>query len=146
MNRGLVFLCSLAAGPALATCPTGETPVFSCLATSKEVQVCQGRDTVAYRYGRPGKPEITLSEKNAVFDWEHGEAPGAGTLDYLTFRNASTRYVITHQSGHDDPEGAVAHLTVIQGQKQHIIDCVSAIRFNPSAIKARPKQISEGTP
>lgn len=148
MTRAPLILLALVPGLSWAACPVGESPVFSCLTTAgKQIRVCQGQDAINYRYGKPGKaPELTLSTKNTAFDWEHGEAPRVGILDYLTFKNASTRYTITHQAGYDDPESATAHLTVFQGKAQRNIDCASAIRFNAKAIKARPKEISEGTP
>lgn len=148
MTRALLLLLALVPGLSWAACPVGETPVFSCLTSAaKEIRVCQSAGAITYRYGEPGKaPELALSAKDSAFDWEHGEAPRAGILDYLTFKNGSTRYTITHQSGYDDPEGATAHLTVFQGQKQHNVDCASGIRFNAKAIKAQSKEISEGTP
>ena len=142
--KRFVLVMTLAPGLCWAACPTGEASVFSCATdNAKQLHVCQGRDAITYRYGKPGKaPELTLSENNAAFAWEHGEAPRAGILDYLTFNNGNTRYVITHQAGYDDPAGASAHLTVFTGQAQRNIDCVSKLRFDPKAIKARSRDIS----
>lgn len=146
MSRSLLLVLAMTSGPAIAACPAGESEVFSCLTdTAKEVRVCQGAQAITYRYGSAGKaPELTMSEANHSFEWEHGEAPSAGILDYLTFNNGATRYVIEHQSAYGDPSDASAHLTVSHGTNLSIVECASQLRFTPKAIKAEAKEISEG--
>jgi hypothetical protein len=143
-----LFLLLCACPGALAACPSNEVPVFTCLTdANKEIRVCQGAKEITYRYGSLRKaPELTLSEANGALEWEHGEAPSAGILDYLTFRNGSTRYLIEHQSAYEDPNDASAHLTIVHGETRRMIECVSQLHFNPKAIKAQPKALIEALP
>lgn len=146
--RALFLLLCASPGAALAACPSNEVPVFSCLAdTNKEIRVCQGAQAITYRYGSPGKTaELTLSAANGSFEWEHGESPSAGIIDYMSFNSGSTRYLIEHQSVYDDPSDASAHLTIVQGKTPRTIECVSQLRFSPKDIKAQPKDLGEATP
>jgi hypothetical protein len=130
-------------------CGPGETLVFSCPTDrGTQIEVCQAKTTIHYTYGKPGQPpELKLSEKNADFVWEHGEGVSAGIGDDLIFRNGATRYLISHVSNFDDRSNVNAHMTVMQPGKDNIsIECFKKIRFNPAAIKARQREMTEGTP
>lgn len=148
MHRHIAAL-ALAALPAplLAACPAGEAEVFSCtMDTKKSVNVCQGRDAISYRYGRAGQPpEIVVPESNSDFRWEHSEGTG-GRMDDLYFRRGKVSYVLSYQGAADDPQNQMAHLAVAQpGKDDRYIECDTAtIRFNPKAIKATPRELTEG--
>lgn len=135
---------------AVFACEPGEKLVFSCPTdTRKHVEVCQSATAIHYTYGKPGQPpELKLSEKNADFVWEHGEGVSAGIADDLLFKNGTTTYLVSHVRSFDDPKDSLAHLTVMQPGKEHIyIDCVAEnTKFNPSAIKAKQREMSEGVP
>jgi hypothetical protein len=145
----LALLAGLAPFSALA-CAPGETLVFSCPTDrGKHIEVCQAKTAIHYTYGKPGQaPELTLSEKNETFVWEHGEGVSAGIGDDLIFRNGATRYLISHVINFDDRSDVNAHLTVMRLGKDNIyIECVAEkVRFNPAAIKARQREMTEGTP
>jgi hypothetical protein len=134
----------------LLACGPGETLVFSCPTDrGKHIEVCQANTAIHYTYGKPGQaPELRLSEKNETFVWEHGEGVSAGIGDDLIFGNGATRYMISHVSNFDDRSDVNAHLTVMQHGKDNIsIECVAKrIRFNPTAIKAQQREMTEGTP
>lgn len=131
-------------------CGPGETLVFSCPTNrGTQIEVCQAKNAIHYTYGKPGRaPELKLSEKNETLVWEHGEGVSAGIGDDLIFRNGATRYLISHVANFDDRSEVNAHLTVIQPGKANVsIECVAKkIRFNPAAIKAPQREMSEGTP
>ncbi len=145
----LALLAGLAPISALP-CAPGETLVFSCPTDrGTQIEVCQGKTAIQYNYGKPGQaPEVKLSEKNETFVWEHGEGVSAGIGDDLIFRNGATRYLISHVSNFDDRSEVNAHLTVIQPGKANVsIECVAKkIRFNPAAIRAPQREMTEGTP
>jgi hypothetical protein len=145
----LALLAGLAPISALA-CAPGEALVFSCPTDQgKHIEVCQAKTAIHYTYGKPGQaPELTLSEKDETFVWEHGEGVSVGIGDDLIFRNGATRYLISHVSNFDDRSDVNAHLTVMQPSKASIFtECVAKkIRFNPAAIKARQREMTEGTP
>ena len=145
----LALLTSLAPIFALA-CAPGETLVFSCPTDrGTQIEVCQAKNAIHYTYGKPGlAPELKLSGKNETFVWEHGEGVSAGIGDDLIFRNGATRYLISHVSNFDDRSEVNAHLTVMQPGKANVsIECVAKkIRFNPAAIKAPQREMTEGTP
>lgn len=133
---------------ALLACEAGEQLVFACpTSQGKHIEVCQGPTAISYAYGKSGqKPELKLSESNASFVWEHGEGVSAGIADELIFRNGSTRYFISHVRNFDDASDNEAHLTVIQQGKENLyLDCIaSKTKFNPAAIKASQREISDG--
>lgn len=144
--RTIAFLLCLSP-PAVFACEPGEKLVFSCPTdTRKHVEVCQAATDIHYTYGQP--PELKLSEKNETFVWEHGEGVSAGIADDLLFKNGNTTYLISHVSNFDDRSNVNAHMTVMQPGKANVsIECVAKkIKFNPAAIKARQREMTEGTP
>lgn len=150
MKLTALALLSLWAPMAALACGPGETLVFSCPTDrGTQIEVCQAKTAIHYNYGKPALvPELKLSEKNETFVWEHGEGVSAGIGDDLIFRNGATRYLISHVSDFDNRSNVNAHLTVLQPGKENIsIECVaSKIRFNPAAIKAPQREMTEGTP
>ena len=135
---------------AVFACGPGEKLVFSCPTdTRKQVQVCQASTAIHYTYGKPGQPpELKLSETNENFVWEHGEGVSAGIADDLLFKNGTTTYLISHVRNFDDPTSFLAHLTVMQpGEENTYIECApEKTKFNPAAIKAKQREMSEGIP
>jgi hypothetical protein len=149
MKLTALALLSLWAPMSALACGPGETLVFSCPTDrGTQIEVCQAKTTIHYTYGKPGQaPELKLWEKNSDFVWEHGEGVSAGIGDDLIFRNGATRHLISHVSNFDDRSNVNAHMTVMQPGKDNIsIECVKRIRFNPAAIKARQREMTEGTP
>lgn len=147
-----IYLLALALLPAplLAACPAGDALVFSCTTdTKKEVRVCQGKDAINYRYGKPGQPpEIIVPERNGQFRWEHGEGVSSGVADDFYFRNGAVEYSISHLAATEDPSDRSAHIAVLQpGKESRFIECEPAsIRFNPKVIRATQRELTEGTP
>lgn len=147
--RTVALLLCLSPSAVLA-CEPGEKLVFSCPTDKgKHVEVCQGPTAIHYAYGKPGQPaELKLSENNADFVWEHGEGVGSGVGDDLVFKRAATSYTISHVSSFDDITDTEAHILVRQpGKEDAFIQCASGTsKFNPSAIKAKSREMAEGAP
>lgn len=148
-TRTLALLLCLSPSAVLA-CEPGEKLVFSCpTETRKLVEVCQAPTAIHYTYGKPGQPaELKLSEKNQTFIWEHGEGVGSGVGDDLLFKNGATSYTISHVRNFDDSTDTEAHILVRQpGKEDTYIQCASGkAKFNPNAIKAKSREMSEGVP
>lgn len=145
----LALLLCLSPSAVLA-CEPGEKLVFSCPTDKgKHVEVCQAATAIHYTYGKPGQPpKLKLSEKNQTFVWEHGEGVGSGVGDDLVFKNGATSYTISHVSNFDDPTDTEAHILIRQpGKEDAYIQCASGkAKFNPNAIKAKSRGMSEGVP
>lgn len=135
---------------AVLACEPGEKLVFSCPTdTRKHVEVCQAPTAIHYTYGKPGQPpELKLSEKNQTFVWEHGEGVSSGIGDDLLFKNGATTYTISHVSSFDDISDTEAHILVRQpGKEDAFVQCASGkAKFNPSAIRVKSREMSEGAP
>lgn len=149
MIRILAALLLLAPATAWA-CASGHKLVFACpTANGKHIEVCQGPAAIHYSFGKRGqKPELTLSARNEDFVWEHGEGVGSGIGDDLVFRNGKTQYTISHVSNFDDPTDTVANLWISEPGKENVsIDCAAGkAKFNPTAIEAKQREMSEGIP
>ncbi len=99
-----MLLCACIAGPAL--CAGQSVPVFSCSLGSTQVEVVARGKVLHYQYGRPGKPELSLS----------GDA-NSGTVSYrnemwphaedkqLRFRNGDFSYVVYNRWASPSYEG-----------------------------------------
>lgn len=147
-TRTVALLLCLSPSAVLA-CEPGEKLVFSCPTDKgKHVEICQAPTAINYTYGKPGQPELKLSEKNSAFVWEHGEGVGSGVGDDLLFKNGATTYTISHVSSFDDISDTEAHILVRQpGKEDAFIQCVSGkTKFNSKAIKAKSREMSEGVP
>ncbi|MEO7055446.1 MAG: hypothetical protein ABI281_05750, partial [Caldimonas sp.] len=79
MQRAAVaFLMAVCAGPgaAVGLCSADEQAIFSCVVagSGKTVSLCaskaleKGRGTLAYRFGRPGRIELTFPDAAAAGD------------------------------------------------------------------------------
>lgn len=148
-TRTIALLLCLSPSVVLA-CEPGEELVISCPTDKgKHVEVCQAATTIKYRYGKPGQPpELELSEKNRTFVWEHGEGVGSGVGDDLVFKNGAASYTISYVSNFDDITDTEAHILIRQpGKEDAYIQCASEkAKFNPKAIRAKPREMSEGVP
>ncbi len=148
-TRTVALLLCLSPSAVLA-CEPGEKLVFSCPTDKgKYVEVCQAPTAIHYTYGKRGQPpELKLSEKNQAFVWEHAEGVGSGVGDDLLFKNGPTHYTISHVSNFDDITDTEAHILVRQpGKEDAFIQCASGkTKFNPNAIKAKSREMSEGGP
>lgn len=146
----LAMLIVLTPGPVLA-CGPGETLVLSCPTDAgQRVEVCQSPTAIHYSLGKAGQPPaLKLTEKNAGFVWEHGEAPGAGIMDVLVFNDGPDQHTFT-VTRHDEPAHIDAHgFTRKPGKPDTYVQCESGkgkIKFNPTAIRAQAQEISEGVP
>lgn len=148
-TRTIALLLCLSPSAVLA-CEPREILVFSCPTDKdKHVEVCQAATTINYRYGKPGQPpKLKLSEKNQTFVWEHGEGVGSGVGDDLLFKNGATSYNISHVSNFEDITDTEAHILIRQpGKEDAYIQCASGkAKFNPAAIRAKSREMSEGVP
>lgn len=149
MKSRIVVLLLCLSPTTIFACEPGEKLVFSCPTdTRKLVEACQAPTAIHYRYGKPGQPELKLSEKNQAFVWEHGEGVGSGVGDDLVFKNGATSYTISHVRNFDDITDTEAHILIRQaGKEDAYIQCASGkAKFNPNAIKAKSREMSEGIP
>ena len=150
MNIRTVALLTCLLPSAVFACEPGDKLVFGCPTDKgKQVKVCQGPTAIHYTYGKPDQPaELKLSENNQTFVWEHGEGVGSGAGDDLLFKNGATHYTVSHVSNFDDITDTEAHILIRQaGKEDAFIQCASGkAKFNPNAIKAKQREMSEGVP
>ncbi len=78
-----------AATPPAALCRPGETPLFACGIGSKQVAVCGRNGAAVYRFGRPGRVELTSTALTMAM---RGFAGGGETQ--ITAANRDYRYTV----------------------------------------------------
>lgn len=105
-----------AAGDTL--CEAGETPFFSCEIGAKRVSVCGGGSGAVYRYGTPGKVE--LSSRNLTFA---NRGYSGGGESQITAKNDGYSYTVYDSTvrtsfgeGGNDPE-FLSGLIIARGQR-----------------------------
>ena len=101
-------------------CLESESVVFSCGIGTKTASVCVGRQTVDYRYGTLGAPEITIASTGADGAAHVSTLSGAGggSQSAVRFSNAGYDYVVhAMEAGRytDTPGRASAGVTVLHG-------------------------------
>lgn len=126
--------------PSLAwACEPDEAQVFSCTtAKGKVAQVCQAADTVNYRFGQIGKPEMEVKVPSADLKWEQDAGSGGGTDD-LHFPNGDTTYQISYSEGWGGGQTVKgARIYVMRNGKQAAdLQCADGtVEFASDALKA----------
>lgn len=104
-------------------CRPGERVAYSCNLGRKTVSVCLGANQATYRYGPPGKPEMTLasSGQDGALHRELVTGGGGGTQVHLRFSNAGHEYIIysgVQGALHDHPGDRWSGLVVMRGEAQ----------------------------
>ena len=87
-------------------CEAGETPFFSCEIGAKRVSVCSGGSGAVYRYGTPGKVELTsrsLTFANQGYSGG-GESQLTATNDDYTYTVYDRTVRTSFGEGGNDPE------------------------------------------
>jgi hypothetical protein len=84
------------ATPPASLCESGERVVYTCRFGKKLGSVCLGRNSLHYRFGPQGKPELHVA---SAPDWSNihtgGNRSQAGlNQDYIRFTNGLTHYVV----------------------------------------------------
>jgi hypothetical protein len=99
-------LALLVATPALADCP-GEV-IFSCHIKAKVLQVCLTPDSVSYQFGRPSRPDLTITTDLVQADFTPWPGFGRTMWQSVRFQNEDVTYEvwssIDKMMNADDPE------------------------------------------
>jgi hypothetical protein len=105
-------------GGAGTLCETGETPFFSCEIGAKRVSVCGSGSGAVYRYGTPGKVELT--SRSLTFA---NRAYSGGGESQITAKNGDYTYTVydstvrtSFGAGGNDPEFS-SGLVVSRGER-----------------------------
>ena len=130
---------ALLAGQAWADCGADQL-VMTCRIDGKTtaVHLCQGPDSVRYRYGTPGKSaDLVLTSTLAELEYLPWNGIGRSIYEEVTFRNAGYAYVVwaalDRQITEDDPgEQLSGGVEVRQGDK-----VVASLICEPFTIDAR---------
>ena len=88
----LMSLALLPPTAALAACP-GEV-IFSCPIKGKTLQVCLDGDRAHYVFGRPGTPDLSLTEPLATLDFQPWPGIGRTIWQNVRFRNEGVTYEV----------------------------------------------------
>ncbi|MFZ1468756.1 MAG: hypothetical protein WAT09_07210 [Paracoccaceae bacterium] len=91
--RSLALILALLPLPALAQCPPGGE-IFSCPAGKKIIEVCTSNGVVTYSYGKPGKPDLTLSVPLQEADYTPWPGVGRSIWDAMAFHNNGFTYEV----------------------------------------------------
>lgn len=90
MRVAAVLIAAMIAAPAAATlCRPGEVPVFSCAIGTRVAAVCTGRGGPVYRFGRPGRVELTARNLSIAT-----RAYSGGGETQISFRRGAFTYVV----------------------------------------------------
>ncbi|MBB4614750.1 hypothetical protein [Novosphingobium taihuense] len=128
--------------PPASSCADGERVVYSCRFGMKIGSICLGRNSLHYRFGRPGRPDITVSSSP---DWSNihtggNRSQGGLNQDYIRFTNGKTHYVVhVDETGslNENPGIASSGIEVLEGETGSAtlasLRCKSAARFNAKA-------------
>lgn len=111
-------------------CNSNEQIVFSCpLQQGKLVSVCAHQSRVDYRYGRPARPELILSDPGATrpFAARHYHYFRAGVnRNSLRFETADALYTVFSET--EEPAHAAAGVTVIlkKNEREFTLSCTAS--------------------
>ncbi len=109
--------------PLLLAAPAATTPNrFSCTAGRKRVELIQSGDRLIYRYGPPGRPEITLTGSPVGGVFYHAERYNRGEDQTLRFVSGRFEYVLFNRwqapqelsTGRIEPEYNVSGVLIIK--------------------------------
>lgn len=106
--------------PPASLCHAGERVVYTCRFGAKLGSVCLGRNSLHYRFGPQGKPELHIA---SAPDWSNihtgGNRSQAGlNQDYIRFTNGQTHYVVhVDETGslNETPGRRSSGIEVLQG-------------------------------
>ena len=109
----LVAFGSLPLAAAAEPCSEGAETIFSCSVGAKRLSVCQlGDDRLRYRFGPPGRPELTLEASARLSSRPY---PGGGETR-LRFSNEGYHYLVFDRMARRD-DGAVEDVAGV-----HVLD------------------------
>lgn len=101
-------------------CESGERVVYTCRFGAKLGSVCLGRNSLHYRFGAQGRPELHIA---STPDWSNihtggNRSQGGLNQDYLRFTNGQTHYVVhVDETGslNETPGRRSSGIEVLQG-------------------------------
>jgi hypothetical protein len=121
-------------------CQSGETPLFSCEIGAKRVSVCGGGSSAVYRYGTPGKVELTargLTYANRGYS--------GGGESQITAKNNEYTYTVYDRTartsfgeGGNDPEFASGLVIARGGRVLSSMMCKGESPVQSTAERALP--------
>lgn len=138
--------------PPASLCAGGERVVYSCRFGAKVGSVCLGRNSLHYRFGRPGVADITVS---STPDWSNihtggNRSQGGLNQDYIRFTNGKTHYVVhVDETGslNENPGRRSSGIEVLQGETGPSmiasLSCPSRTGFRTDALLALNRSAPE---
>lgn len=95
MMRALLAVLACTS-PAFAQCPDGAETFLSCRieGSDKRLQVCLVGQTLTYRFGPPGAPELALAAPVTAAGYTPWPGIGRTIYEEVTFRSGDFRYVV----------------------------------------------------
>jgi hypothetical protein len=110
------LLLILLAAPANAACQGDEA--FSCPIGKKTLDVCYWKGMLTYRFGREGKPDLTISEPLETVAYTPWPGIGRAIWDSVAFENEGVTYEVWSSFDRMD-ENAVLEggVNVMRGDK-----------------------------
>ncbi|MGV3513315.1 MAG: hypothetical protein ACO1OX_15040 [Novosphingobium sp.] len=128
--------------PLASLCNSGERVVYTCRFGAKLGSVCLGRNSLHYRFGPRGRPELHIA---STPDWSNvhtggNRSQGGLNQDYVRFTNGETHYVVhVDETGslNETPGIPSSGIEVLQGASGESalasLTCKSKASFNWAA-------------
>jgi hypothetical protein len=151
LAAALLAASHAATGPA-TQCAASETAIFHCDIGKKNLSVCMLADgRVSYRYGKLGKPEITID--GAAVESSRGYPGGGetrlrftrGAYDYYVFDLIRYNDEVDEETGTRGMEDRAGVIVVKDGKRVTTLECTGyddadAGKVNTAALKSKTKE------
>ncbi|MBX7249536.1 MAG: hypothetical protein K1X35_10905 [Caulobacteraceae bacterium] len=109
---GLAGSAATARAPAPNLCRPGEVVRFTCKAGAKVISFCGEAAGLRYRFGRPGKPELTYPAPGQAANFHYSSAAYSGGGEArVRFTNGAYEYIVYTAliAGDWNPDGTRDH-------------------------------------
>ena len=148
----LSALAVLIAGPALAGCPAGTTPILTCTFEhgAKRVDACQDGTTATYAFGKAGQaPDLTLVTPVADLDYTPWPGVGRSIWEEVSFYNQDITYLlwfnydkvnaIEEAQAAGAPDPLTAGISVLRGDGEGL----ASLECDPGSIDTEMDALSD---
>ena len=117
MRISLLTLALFLPTTALADCPGG-AEVFSCTIGKKTLEICHRQNSLTYRFGPPGAPDLTLTEPLATVAFTPWPGVGSAIWESVAFPNQGYTYEVWTAVERDpeDTKGLQGGINVLKGE------------------------------
>lgn len=116
--RALLLTLVLLPSAAFADCAPGNE-IFSCKIGKNILEICDTGAALAYSFGKPGNPDLTLTEPIETVDFTPWPGIGGAIWENVTFYNKGYSYEVwtSIQRDPQDTSGRSGGVTVMNGEK-----------------------------